>query len=58
MLGLAPLVLLVRRHAAPRFLTTARFLGLLQTGQLSIDTLPANYRTTADQLSYVEMAWP
>lgn len=31
---------------------------LAQTGQLNIETLPANYRTTADQLGYVEMAFP
>lgn len=43
----------LRPAPCPPFLCCAA-----QVGQLSIPTLPSNYRTTADQLSYIQMDFP
>lgn len=35
-----------------------RMQATFMVGQLNIPALPANYRTTADQLSYMQMDFP
>lgn len=45
-------------HRLPERLPALPCLPPAQVGQLSIPTLPSNYRTSADQLSYVQMDFP